>query len=112
MKIYLYCADSSFDTSRTVRARDLTPRCVIWASRRAQALIIFRRIEEAMEPGGRQFGAAGVRLETARERRKLISPSEGLPDAGTYVADHTGLSEEETEMFLSGEYNFAAVLAR
>ena len=86
MQTYLYCADSSFDTARPVRARDLTPRCWFIARSRAEARDIFRGIEADLYPRGRRFGAAAIRQETARERARITpSPSELLPDCAEYL---------------------------
>lgn len=69
-----------------MRARDLTPRCWFVADSRASAREIFRGIEAVLYPRGRRFGAAAIRLESARERaRTTPSPSELLPDCSDYI---------------------------
>lgn len=83
---YLYCSDESY-SSRPVRVRELTPRCTFGATSRAEARQVLAALEAALEPDGRRFGAAGIRQETARERRRILSPSETLPDLYDYMTD-------------------------
>ena len=87
MKRYIYCADAAWDTSRSVRAAKLTPRCVFWAADRAEARTTFEAIERTRWPLGRDFGAAGFRQETAREHARIVCPCDTLPDINDYLGD-------------------------
>ena len=88
MEIYIYCSDSSWDTSKPVNARDLTPRCWFWSSTRKNASSVFQCIEEVARPRGRQFGAAGFRKETKREKARLRGgPSNHVPYLDEYLSD-------------------------
>jgi hypothetical protein len=91
--IYLYCADDTWNTALPVRARSLTPRCWFRADSKTEAIKVFAGIEKFLwGDKGRQFGAAGVRLESTRERGRLTrpAPSETLPELEEYLEDKIG----------------------
>jgi hypothetical protein len=86
MQTYLYCSDES--ARRGTPVSHLTPRCWFLASSRAEARAILQRIEDLRHAGGRQFGVAGVRQESARERNRLAgAPSEVLPECEDWLRD-------------------------
>lgn len=86
MATYLYCSDESARAGTPV-AR-LTPRCWFSADSRAEALEVLATIEAARYPHGRQFGVAGIRRESARERNRLAgASSELLPHCSQWLEE-------------------------
>lgn len=94
MATYLYCADESARRDTPVRA--LTPRAVLLAATRQEAYAAAAALEACLQPRGRQFGVAGVRLETARERRRLVSSLDTLPTVAD-VAVERDIGDDEWE---------------